>query len=263
MKPVLAAVSLAALLCASGPVRAETVLELFTSQSCSSCPPAEALLAELASQPGVLALGLHVDYWDRLGWKDPYSSAGYTARQRRYAALLDDDSIYTPELVVNGRTGVVGSDRRAVASAITASQAGPQVPLHLTRDGAGLVADAGAGAGVRRFDARGVRPAPRHAGGRWREWRPHAGGDQYRPLALPRRRLDRLGHAHRVAEATGRAVRRFPTTPRRSNHRRGNTTVGRCEGDTAIPDGGLSAPRPVRLLPSIPWPPGMRSSCWP
>ena len=147
MKPVPAAVSLAALLCASGPVRAETVLELFTSQSCSSCPPAEALLAELASQPGVLALGLHVDYWDRLGWKDPYSSAGYTARQRRYAALLDDDSIYTPELVVNGRTGVVGSDRRAVASAITASQAGPQVPLHLTRDGAGLVADAGTGAG--------------------------------------------------------------------------------------------------------------------
>ena len=128
--------------------RADTVLELFTSQSCSSCPPADALLGELANQPGVLALGFHVDYWDRLGWKDPYSSAAYTARQRHYAALWNDDDVYTPELVVGGKSGVVGSDRRAVADAIAASRAAPQVTLRLSRDGNGLVVEAGPGQGT-------------------------------------------------------------------------------------------------------------------
>ncbi len=141
------AMALAAVLALPAAARAETVLELFTSQSCSSCPPADALLGELAAQPGVLALSLHVDYWDRLGWKDPYSAAAYTARQRRYATLLNDDSVYTPELVVNGGGGVVGSDRRAVAAAVAVAQAGPQVALRLSRDGAGLVVDAGAGQG--------------------------------------------------------------------------------------------------------------------
>ena len=126
---------------------ADTVLELFTSQSCSSCPPADALLGEWASKPGVLALSMHVDYWDRLGWKDPYSSPGYTARQRRYAGLLRDDGVYTPEMVVNGRTGVVGSDRRAVAAAV-ASDAGPQIPLRVFHDGDGVAVEVGAGAGI-------------------------------------------------------------------------------------------------------------------
>ncbi len=141
--------------------RAETVVEQFTSQSCSSCPPADALLGELAAQPGILALALHVDYWDRLGWKDPYSSASYTARQRRYASLLNDDSVYTPELVVNGRGGVVGSDRRAVAAAIVADTVATPVPLRLSQDATGLVVEAGAGVGpatlmLAGFDARHV-----------------------------------------------------------------------------------------------------------
>ena len=87
------------------------VVELFTSEGCSSCPPADALLAELASRPDVLALSFHVDYWDRLGWKDPYSSREATARQHRYATLLDLASIYTPQIVIDGKWQAVGSDR--------------------------------------------------------------------------------------------------------------------------------------------------------
>lgn len=93
------------------------VLELFTSQGCSSCPPADALLGELSRQPGVIALAWHVDYWDRLGWRDPYASKLATDRQRAYAARLHDE-VYTPGLVVNGEAIVVGSDRRAVAAAM-------------------------------------------------------------------------------------------------------------------------------------------------
>jgi hypothetical protein len=144
---ILTALLLAPLLLAPAMARAETVLELFTSQSCSSCPPADALLGELAKQPGVLALSMHVDYWNRTGWRDPYSSAAFTGRQHRYAALLHDDTVYTPELVVNGRLGVVGSDRAAVASAIASEQGSPQVSLSVRREGANLVVEAGAGSG--------------------------------------------------------------------------------------------------------------------
>ena len=99
---------------AIGPARAverPIVVELFTSEGCSSCPPADALLAQLASRTDMLALSFHVDYWDRLGWKDPYSSHEATARQQHYATLLDLATVYTPQIVVDGKWQAVGSDR--------------------------------------------------------------------------------------------------------------------------------------------------------
>ena len=95
------------------------VLELFTSQGCSSCPPADALLAKLGTENGVIALAFHVDYWNGLGWEDPFSAAAWTARQQEYGKL------YTPELVVDGRDSFVGSDARAAAKAIAAARARP------------------------------------------------------------------------------------------------------------------------------------------
>lgn len=118
------------------------VLELFTSQGCSSCPPADALLGRRARDPGIIALAWHVDYWNSLGWRDPYSSALATRRQQDYAAQLGDE-VYTPALVVNGARMVVGSDDRAIQAAIGAV-GGFAVPVTLRRDGAGTVTEIGA-----------------------------------------------------------------------------------------------------------------------
>jgi hypothetical protein len=114
------------------------VLELFTSQGCSSCPPADALLHELSQSPGVIALGWHVDYWDRLGWRDPFSSRFATDRQRAYARRFDE-GVYTPAMVVNGVRMVVGSDRARVRAAV-ADTPRPTVMVGLARSGDGLVA---------------------------------------------------------------------------------------------------------------------------
>ena len=101
-----------------------TVVELFTSQSCYSCPPAEAYLGELAQKKDLVALEFHVDYWDELvygaagKWKDVHSSPKHTERQRNYAARLPDGQSYTPQMVVDGQAFAVGSNRRAVGAAI-------------------------------------------------------------------------------------------------------------------------------------------------
>lgn len=105
------------------------VVELFTSQGCSSCPPADTLLGELAQRGDVIALAYHVDYWNNLGWKDPFATAGATLRQRRYAGPLGLTGIYTPQMVVDGAVDVVGSDRRAVYAALAGQRQGPSIQL--------------------------------------------------------------------------------------------------------------------------------------
>jgi hypothetical protein len=97
------------------------LLELFTSEGCSSCPPADALLADLATDPRVVPLSFHVDYWNELGWPDRFSSPENTARQRAYAASFGTRGLYTPELVVGGVDGFVGSDRAEAEAAIAAA----------------------------------------------------------------------------------------------------------------------------------------------
>src|SRR5438132_1544027 len=117
---LLVCVGLAAALSPTAAVAAErpVVVELFTSQGCSSCPPANAYLNELSkSRADVLPLAFHVTYWDNLGWKDPFSLGAATARQDRYGHRFGDGS-YTPEIVVDGGIGLVGSRRPDVGTAI-------------------------------------------------------------------------------------------------------------------------------------------------
>ena len=120
------------------------VLELFTSQGCSSCPAADALLKRLADRGDVIALSLSVDYWDYLGWKDTLASPKFTERQRAYARTRGDGAIYTPQLVVNGMAHVNGSDETQIAHAIDHTErALPLVPVELRREHGTLVVEAG------------------------------------------------------------------------------------------------------------------------
>ena len=130
--------------------RRPLVLELFTSQSCSSCPPADALLGELARRDDLLPLSFHVTYWNRLGWTDAYSSEMATRRQRSYAASLHQDGVYTPELIVEGRRGVVGSDRPAVTAALDDALHDQPAPigLRISRAGARVILAVGQGRGT-------------------------------------------------------------------------------------------------------------------
>jgi hypothetical protein len=92
--------------------RSFAVLELFTSEGCSSCPPADRLLPQLAAlDVNVIPLSFHVDYWDKLGWKDPFSNSQFTDRQKDYGQFFKLESIYTPQLIINGKFELVGSDK--------------------------------------------------------------------------------------------------------------------------------------------------------
>jgi hypothetical protein len=102
---------------AAEPVRG--VVELFTSQGCSSCPPADRYVAELAKDPSLVILSWPVDYWDYIGWKDTFASPAFTARQKAYAAARRDDQVYTPQAVIDGVAHAVGNDRDVVQEAIS------------------------------------------------------------------------------------------------------------------------------------------------
>jgi len=136
---------------AGSDTRPPVVVELFTSEGCSSCPAADAFLGELArTRADVLPLAFHITYWDNLGWPDPFALPAATERQRAYAALLSGSpGVYTPQMVIDGRTDAVGSDRAAVLAAISAAPRLPAVPLTLARQGDGLALTVGAGPAAR------------------------------------------------------------------------------------------------------------------
>jgi hypothetical protein len=125
------------------------VIELFTSQGCSSCPPADQLLTDIArTRPDVLALAFHVTYWNNLGWRDPYSLDEATSRQRSYARISGQGGIYTPQAVIDGTEDAIGSDARAVDGALRRAAArASQVTLSGARgdDGIGITLGAGSG----------------------------------------------------------------------------------------------------------------------
>ncbi len=123
------------------------VVELFTSQSCSSCPPADALLAELARRDDVIALGFHISYWNGPGWRDPFSSQSSTDRQRAYARLFALGQVYTPQMVVDGAREMVGSDRRQVLTAVRDARPEAIAPVAFAADRRSVAIAAGAGGG--------------------------------------------------------------------------------------------------------------------
>src|SRR6516164_6021543 len=106
----------------SASAQTRAVLELFTSQGCSSCPPADKLLGELAADPSLVAVSLPVDYWDYLGWKDTLAQRGHWKREQAYGRARGDGQVYTPQAVVNGVLHVVGSDKDAIEHAIAKSR---------------------------------------------------------------------------------------------------------------------------------------------
>src|SRR6202451_2480555 len=120
-------VSAVLLMASYGIARAEprALLELFTSQGCSSCPAADKLLSEFATDPSVVALSLPIDIWDYLGWKDTLAHPAHSARQRAYARIRGDRQVYTPQMVVNGSVHVLGSDRTAIERMIAQTDQKP------------------------------------------------------------------------------------------------------------------------------------------
>ena len=132
----LACLGLFSVQCAQGEPRA--VIELFTSQGCSSCPAADKLLAQYARDPSVIALSLAVDYWDYLGWKDTLALHGHTNRQRAYAKARGDRQVYTPQAVIDGAVHALGSDKAAIERAIQQmKQQGATLELPVTMEQSG------------------------------------------------------------------------------------------------------------------------------
>ena len=130
------------------PTGVTSVIELFTSQGCSSCPPADHLLSTLARAPNVVALSFPIDYWDYIGWRDTLASPAFTARQKAYAAARGDPRIYTPEAIIDGLADAVGSDKSAIERAVSLTHGRDgalTVPMRLTETQRVLHIDIGAG----------------------------------------------------------------------------------------------------------------------
>ncbi len=132
LSPALALAAFAAAPALAADAKHPTVVELFQSQGCSSCPPANASLIQYSTRPDVLALTFAVDYWDRLGWKDTFASPQFTQRQYAYSSALRHSGVYTPQIVVNGRADGVGDDAsemEALAQKTDRGASGPEVRI--------------------------------------------------------------------------------------------------------------------------------------
>jgi hypothetical protein len=130
---------------AAGP---RAVVELFTSQGCSSCPPADKIVGELAKDSTVLALSLPIDYWDYLGWKDTLADSRFSARQKAYSHMRGDRDVYTPQVIVNGAAHVIGSDRARIEGAIKDTNKADKVmsvPVTMSLSGKQLTVSVAAG----------------------------------------------------------------------------------------------------------------------
>ncbi|WP_439123462.1 DUF1223 domain-containing protein [Marivita sp.] len=137
------------------------VVELFTSQGCSSCPPADEMLARLGERDNIIALALHVDYWDYIGWKDKFAHSAFTKRQKGYARSFGNRSIYTPQMVVNGAEDVVGNRPMDVSDMVQAhAKKGLPVALDLHRNGSTLLISAPAVNGMSAADVFVIRYSP-------------------------------------------------------------------------------------------------------
>ena len=141
----LTAIAATVLATLGGPVLADSpvVVELYTSQGCSSCPPADKILGQLAEKDNVIALALHVDYWDYIGWKDEFADPAHTKRQRAYARAAGERTIYTPQMVIGGQTHVVGSRAMKVSEAVNKhARVDLPVEVKLKRSGNKLIVNA-------------------------------------------------------------------------------------------------------------------------
>ncbi len=145
-----ALVAVAIALAATSVARAEAkaAIELFTSQGCSSCPPADKLMGELALDPSLVVVSLAVDYWDYLGWKDTLALKGHAKRQHAYSKVRGDREVYTPQVVVNGLMHVAGNDRSAIERAVEITRReskAMRLNVSVTRTGEALVVEVPAG----------------------------------------------------------------------------------------------------------------------
>ncbi len=139
------------------------VVELYTSQGCSSCPSADAYLGEISKRNNVIALSLHVDYWDYMGWKDAFADPKYTKRQRRYARVNRERTVYTPQMVVQGQELLVGSRRKSVEPHLKAHANQPQnVDLTIVQSNGRIVININALRRVKPSVVQLVRFSPQH-----------------------------------------------------------------------------------------------------
>jgi hypothetical protein len=137
-------------MCAFAHAQAVVIVELFTSEGCSSCPPADLLLQKLENQQPVVgvhvvALSEHVDYWDRLGWRDPFSAAQFSSRQQEYSQVFRDSGPYTPEMVIDGAAGFVGNDSEQALRSIAKAGRAPKAAVQLSGGAGSLMIRADGG----------------------------------------------------------------------------------------------------------------------